>query len=222
MSAEHTDIGAYSLGLLGERDRQAFEEHLASCPSCGAELAELGRMSDLLSGLEPVAPPADEPAGPPVADLLRRRAAAQQRRARWRLAAGVAAAAALLAGGVSAGIAAHPGSPTAVALTGQRHSAVAAGTGVAGTVGLASMGWGTQVTLDLSRLRGPLTCEMIAVSRTGQQQVVLTWRVPPAGYGVPGHPAHLLVEGGTAIPASQLSRLVIKVSGGRTLLTIPV
>ncbi|HEY2287577.1 MAG TPA: zf-HC2 domain-containing protein [Streptosporangiaceae bacterium] len=222
MSAEHTDIGAYSLGLLDERDRQAFEDHLASCPSCGAELAELGRMSDLLSGLGPVPPPVDEPAGPPVTDLLHRRAAAQRRRSRWQLAAGVAAAAALLAGGISAGIATHPGSPSTVALTGQRHSAVAAGTGIAGTVGLVSMGWGTQVTLDLSRLRGPLTCEMIAVSRTGQQRVVLTWRVPPAGYGVPGHPAHLLVEGGAAIPASQLSRLVIKVSGGRTLLTIPV
>ena len=38
MSAEHTDIGAYSLGLLDERDRLAFEDHLASCPSCGAQI----------------------------------------------------------------------------------------------------------------------------------------------------------------------------------------
>ncbi|HMH89620.1 MAG TPA: hypothetical protein VK586_00915, partial [Streptosporangiaceae bacterium] len=66
------------------------------------------------------------------------------------------------------------------------------------------------------------TCELIAVSKSGQQRVVLTWRVPPAGYGVPGHPAHLLVEGGAAIPASQLAQLVIKVVQGRTLLTIPV
>lgn len=31
MSVEHTDVGAYSLGLLQERDRQAFEDHLAGC-----------------------------------------------------------------------------------------------------------------------------------------------------------------------------------------------
>jgi Putative zinc-finger len=222
MSAEHTDIGAYSLGLLDERDRQAFEDHLASCPSCGAELAELGRMSELLAGIEPVPPGAEPPAEPQVIDLLSRRAAAQRRRSRWRVAAGAAAAAALLAGGVSAGIAAHPGSPSVVALAGQRHTAVAPRTGVTGTVGLVAMGWGTQVTLDLAKVRGPLTCELIAVSKGGQQRVVLTWRVPPAGYGVPGHPAHLLVEGGAAIPASQLAQLVIKVVQGRTLLTIPV
>ena len=98
----------------------------------------------------------------------------------------------------------------------------APGTGVTGTVGLVAMGWGTQVTLDLAKVRGPLTCELIAVSKSGQQRVVLTWRVPPAGDGVPGHPAHLLVEGGAAIAASQLAQLVIKVVQGRTLLTIPV
>jgi hypothetical protein len=222
MSAEHTDIGAYSLGLLDDRDRQAFEDHLASCASCGAELAELDRMSELLAGVEPVpasAPPVTEPE---VADLLSRRAAAQRRRSRWQIAAATAAGIALLAGGAAAGVAAHSGSPSAVALAGQRHSATAAGTGVTGTVGLVSMGWGTQVTLDLSRVRGPLTCELISVSKTGQQHVVLSWRVPPAGYGVPGHPAHLLVEGGTPIPRAQLAQLVITVAQGPTLLTIPV
>ena len=41
MSGEHTDVGAYSMGLLEERDRQAFEDHLADArpvppnwPSC--------------------------------------------------------------------------------------------------------------------------------------------------------------------------------------------
>jgi hypothetical protein len=222
VSAEHTDIGAYALGLLDEPDRQAFEDHLGSCPSCGFELAELGRMSELLSGVEPVPPAGELAAGPPVVDLLSRRAAAQRRRSRWQVAAGVAAGLVLLAGGVSAGIAAHSGSPAAVKLAGRLHSAVAAGTGVTGTVGLVSMGWGTQVTLDLSKLHGPLTCELISVSKSGQQRVVLSWHVPPAGYGVPGHPAHLLVEGGTPIPASQLAQLVVKVTRGRTLLTIPV
>ena len=50
MSGEHTDIGAYSLGLLEQQDRQAFEAHLAECPSCKAELAELSGMSGAAVG----------------------------------------------------------------------------------------------------------------------------------------------------------------------------
>jgi anti-sigma factor RsiW len=59
MSGEHTDVGAYALGLLEERDRLAFEDHLAGCPPCRAELAELSGMKELLSGIGPVEP-ADE------------------------------------------------------------------------------------------------------------------------------------------------------------------
>jgi anti-sigma factor RsiW len=32
MNGKHTDVGAYSLGQLEQRDRQAFEAHLADCP----------------------------------------------------------------------------------------------------------------------------------------------------------------------------------------------
>jgi anti-sigma factor RsiW len=54
MSGEHTDVGAYALGLLEEQDKRAFEHHLAGCPSCRAELAELSGMKELLSGIGPV------------------------------------------------------------------------------------------------------------------------------------------------------------------------
>jgi anti-sigma factor RsiW len=227
MSAEHTDIGAYSLGLLNELDRLAFEDHLATCPTCGAELDDLSGMKELLSGIEPVGPPAspETATGPQVIDLLSRRAAAQRRRSRWQVAAGAAAGVVLLAGGGVAGVAAaSQSSPTsAVALpTGQQHHAVDAATGTTGTVGLVSEGWGTQVVLDLAKVRGPLECELIAVSKTGEQRVVVGWHVPPAGYGVPAHPAHLLVEGGTSIPRSDLAAVIVKVVHGRTLVHIPV
>ncbi len=225
MSGEHTDVGAYSMGLLEERDRLAFEDHLARCPSCAAELAELSPMAALFRGIEPVGP-ADEPAEATVTELIRRRGTRQRQRRRWQVALGAAAVIVLIAGGIAVGIATAPqhGSPpaSAVVLTGQLHSATDPGTGVAGTVGLVAKTWGTQVTLDLSKVRGPVECELVAVSKTGERRVVMGWLVPAPGDGVPGHPAHLVIAGGTAIPRNDLARVDVDVVNGRTLLTIPV
>jgi hypothetical protein len=46
--------------------------------------------------------------------------------------------------------------------------------------------------------------------------------VPAAGEGVPGHPAHLIIQGGVAFALHDLSRLSVVVVHGRTLLSIPV
>ncbi|MEU5881960.1 zf-HC2 domain-containing protein [Spirillospora sp. NPDC047279] len=50
---EHTDVGAYALGLLEEDDRRAFEAHLRECEPCSAELAEMSGMAEALSGIGP-------------------------------------------------------------------------------------------------------------------------------------------------------------------------
>jgi len=219
----HTDVGAYSMGLLEEEDRREFEDHLAGCPACAAELAELSPMAALFQGVELRA---EEPAGGEVTDLIRRRVSQQRRRRRWQVAVGTAAAAVLIGGGIGAGIALapQPGStpPPALALTGQVHSATDPGTGVAGAVGLVAKGWGTQVTLDLSNVHGPVECQLVAVSKTGERRVVMGWLVAAPGDGVSGHPAHLVIQGGTSIPRSDLARVDVDVVNGRTLVSIPV
>jgi hypothetical protein len=222
MSTDHIDVGAYALGLLEDEDSTAFEAHLATCPSCLAELAEFSPMKALLTGLEPVEAfdPATERG---VVDLLSRRAAASRRRVRWTVAVGAAACVAALGGGLAAGFAVAPNNPppgTAV-LAGQLHSATNPQTGVTGTVGLVTKTWGTYVSLDLADVHGPLDCELIAVSKTGERRVVTGWVVGVPGDGVPGHPAHLLVQGGTAISAANLARFDVIVVNGKTLLSIP-
>ena len=244
----HTDVGAYAMGLLEERDRREFEDHLAGCPACAAEVAELSPMAALLkgvelrgaelTGVEPAGAEGGEPAagqepgaggepgGGDVTELLRRRARRQRQRRRWQVALGAAAGIVLIGGGIGVGIAAAsqngPPPPPPLALTGQLHSATDPGTGVAGTVGLVAKAWGTQVTLDLSKVRGPAECELVAVSRTGERRVVMGWLVTAPGDGVPGHPAHLVIRGGTSIPRSELSRVDVDVVNGRTLVSIPV
>jgi hypothetical protein len=223
ISNDHTDVGAYALGLLEDQDRAVFEAHLATCASCTTELGTLSPVADLLTGLEPVELPGDAEAAQAPVDLLRRRAAASRRRRRWQIAVGAAACVAALGGGLAVGIATatHHAQGT-VALTGQLHKATDPATGVTGTVGLVPKSWGTQVTLDLARVHGPVECQLIAVSKTGDQKVVTGWFVPAPGDGVPGHPAHLMVQGGTAIQLGNLARFEVRVVQGQTLLTIPV
>jgi anti-sigma factor RsiW len=219
----HIDLGSYVLGLLEERDRAAFEAHLATCASCKAELATLSPVAAMLEGLEPVELPGDAEAARPPVDLLHKRAALSRRRFRWQVAVGAAASVVALGGGAAIGLAvASPHAQVAgPVLTGGQHTATNAATGVTGTVGLVAKAWGTQVTLDLADVHGPLECQLIAVSKTGAQKVVTGWFVPAPGDGVPGHPAHLVVQGGTAIPLTDLARFEVTVNGGKTLLTIP-
>jgi hypothetical protein len=173
-----------------------------------------GAVASLGDGEQGAAPPPRDD-HPPVA----------QRR-RWQVALGAAAGIVLIGGGIGVGIAAAPqdGPPPAppLALTGQVHSATDPGTGVAGTIGLVAKAWGTQVTLDLSKVHGPAECELVAMSRTGERRVVMGWLVTAPGDGVPGHPAHLVLRGGTSIPRNDLSRVDVDVVNGRTLVSIPV
>lgn len=51
-TVEHTDIGAYALGLLEDADRLAFEEHLATCERCRAELDDMGDLRGLFGDID--------------------------------------------------------------------------------------------------------------------------------------------------------------------------
>ncbi|GGT91689.1 anti-sigma factor family protein [Actinomadura citrea] len=238
---EHTDVGAYALGLLEEGDRLAFEAHLRGCGSCQAELGELSGAAGALSGLSPAAGPipdgagregAGEPSAPPapVIDMMRRRRRADQRFRRGAYLAGAAAAAAAaaaLAAGIGIGTAVDdeappPKPPVAQSLTGQRFHAANAGTGASGTVALVDKGWGTQVGLELRGIRGPLKCHLEAVSRTGERSVVAGWSVPDKGYGVPGQPKPLVMQGGTGLSRQQIGHFEVRLDGGGTLLRIPI
>ena len=96
------DAAPYVLGALEPGNRHAFEEHLAGCPTCQAEVRVFAGLPGLLSRL-----PADDlpallageevPAPRSVLPALVTRARAE-RRSRTRRAALVAAAAAVVAG----------------------------------------------------------------------------------------------------------------------------
>jgi hypothetical protein len=103
------DAGPYVLGALPPEDRRAFEEHLATCGHCRAEVQEFAGLPGLLSRLPAGELPAvlqGSPEPPPPVSVLPAllQEAGMQRRSRRRrgVLVGIAAALAIAAG--SAGI----------------------------------------------------------------------------------------------------------------------
>jgi hypothetical protein len=104
-----------------------------------------------------------------------------------------------------------------------RLSTAPAQTGVHGTATLVAKPFGTQVTVDLAQIQGPLECQFIAVSRTGARFQIGTWFLPPhVKFGSPSHPEHLLLKGWTTIKPSDLSRIDVVAEGHGTQVSIPV
>jgi hypothetical protein len=220
---EHTDVAAYALGVLDEQDRRAFEAHLSGCRFCTAELADLSGMRALLTSVEP---PSTRQRTPNNVVSMPTRHAAKKNKNVHRWMATAAAGFVLILGGVTVGVGlASEGDVPAIDFgknAGVHLSATSVTTGAHGTAVLDDRTWGTWMALEMSNIRGPFNCELIAVSKSGAERVASGWAVPAKGYGVPGAPAKLRIEGGVADRKKDLARLEVRTSTGITLLVIPV
>jgi hypothetical protein len=233
----HVDVGAYALGLLEEPDRRAFEAHLSTCLPCHEELGALQGLAQTLDGIGPIADPVDAMPLPPepamVTDLMRHRIRRERRNRAGRALAAAAAAVVLLGGALGTGFtlgadrdsapSQQDGGTAALMREGQRMSATDAGSGVTGTVAMQRKAWGSRIGLQLSKVHGPLKCELVAVDKEGKAHTVVGWSVPAKGYGLAGSPQpRLAVQGGTALRPEEISRFEVRTLGEeRTLLTVP-
>jgi anti-sigma factor RsiW len=228
-SSVHRDVGAYALGVLDPRDSARFEEHLTLCRSCPRELEELSPVAALLSQVD-----ADSIlfADRVVRDPRRSDAAvgqmlAERRRSTFRRRLALAACLAVLGagGGLVAtgqfGAIQLPGQPPAATSAAPKLRAVSQTTGTNAIVQLDPKKWGSEVTLEITRVRGPVTCHLVAVTRDGRSEIVMGWTVPPEGYGTSAHPDSLVLRGGTAIPRSDMSRLEVRTTNGAVLVSVP-
>ncbi|ASW54219.1 zf-HC2 domain-containing protein [Plantactinospora sp. KBS50] len=82
--ADHWDVGAYALGVLDAEDTARFEEHLAGCWACAAELEGLLPVVDLLGEVEADAlpPVGRQPADDAMLDRMLVTVARSRRRTR--------------------------------------------------------------------------------------------------------------------------------------------
>ena len=102
---EAVEAGAYVLGALPPAERTAYERHLATCPGCREEVAQLAGLPGLLARLDPGTAgsigQSKSTAPPELLDTMLLRVGAERVRARrhhrWRRAVAVLAAACLAA-----------------------------------------------------------------------------------------------------------------------------
>lgn len=233
---EHTDIGAYVLGLLEPDEAERFEEHLFGCDQCSAELEEFSDLPALLQPLvaedddaEPLA--VAQPSAELLPKVLDEVSGARTRRRRRNLLA-LAAAVALIVAGPVVGVAigrhsASTSTPTdsvaaELVMMGERHTATNAANGVSAVIGLEQRDWGTHIAVELRGVKGPLTCDLVAVGKDGSTQVVTNWYVPPHGYGVPGHTAPLDLHGGSSMAKSDIDHVEVRTDTQQVLVSVPV
>jgi hypothetical protein len=208
-------LGAYVVGALDHTERVDLEAHLARCPMCRDEMAELAPLPGLLSRLT-----VDEAlAGPPTAEsadadgaLLERllAAAARERRrasvTRW---VAAAAAAVVLVGGGTGGVLATRGHGTH-----WQQTAAAASGPVHLQVKLADQASGTKLDMTMSGVARGQRCSLVAVSRDGRTEDAGWWE---ATYDGTAH-----ITGTTSIARRDLTQLRVVTEDGKTLVTLSV
>lgn len=239
---QHLAVAAYVLGALDDAEATRFEEHLADCDRCAAELDSLMGVEPLLAEFAAAAPPGQSAEvllagpGPEMLDRLIGEVHAARRGTRRRRLYLVAAAVALIIAGplitsaVTSGNGTTPvAAPTATVTASPSVAPVAAtvsatdpATGARADVAMRDEAWGTDIGLTLSGVQGPLECDLVAVSTNGYHQTVATWSVPGVGYGEPTHPAPLTIQGTTGIPRGQIDHFEVRTLQGHKLVNVNV
>lgn len=222
---EAASLGGYVLTALDPLEARAVEGHLAGCPRCRAELAQLRDAHAVLGEVPPEAlldgPPAED-------DLLLRRtlrlvraerdAIGRRRLVRAGLAA-AAVAAVLAGGGVLVGWVAAPdvvpGEEIAEGTT--ITSATDARTGAALRVSVRPAGDWVRLAATVEGVAAGLKCRLVVVSSDGTREVAGSWTV-----SAKGEREGLELDGAAAVPAADIASVRIETFDGEQLVSVPL
>jgi hypothetical protein len=228
-------LGAYVLGALESAEAEQVRAHLASCPACAEEYAQLSPLPALLDLV-----PVDQVTSPLLYGLddddriwqglvHRAEEARSERRRRSVFASvGAVAAAGLLA--FLGGVALRAGSdtpqanptPTPTVATAQSATTVSTRdvrTGVHASVSFVAVGWGTKLTVELGGVAPGEKCSLVAVGASGNRETAASWQVPATGY--PGVKGTISVPGAVGMQPDKIRQYELVTTSGKKLLEIP-
>lgn len=176
----HTLTGAYALDAVTDIERAAFTRHLADCPTCAQEVAELRETAARLGAAMTTDPGGDLRSRVLAEIAVTRQAppsikAGKDPRRSWRkrvavAAAAVAAAAAVFAGGITIGTARSTPVPVAGPVVAPDMVTVSAG-GIGGGA----------TTVDFSRQRGEAIITAQGLPRLDHGHVYQVWLISSRG-----------------------------------------
>ncbi|WP_328607908.1 zf-HC2 domain-containing protein [Amycolatopsis sp. NBC_00345] len=80
--------------------------------------------------------------------------------------------------------------------------------------------WGSSIDLELGGITGPIDCELLAIASDGAIRTVTGWSVPAKGYGIPGSPGLLHINGGTSLVDKDITRFEVRSADGTLLVAV--
>ncbi|OXM60744.1 zf-HC2 domain-containing protein [Amycolatopsis vastitatis] len=103
---------------------------------------------------------------------------------------------------------------------GQTYGRGSGGSAVSAVVTVSPVEWGSRVDLELRGIVGPVKCQLVAVSTGGDERVVSSWAVPPKGFGIPGSPEPLRLQGSISLAMDQIGRFEVRGDDGSVLVVV--
>jgi anti-sigma factor RsiW len=212
------ELGVYLLGAIEPAKRAVVDRHLAACPRCRAELAELAGLPSLIRTVPAEVfqqpPPDGAPGvpGPALSALLEQVGRVRRRRslliAAAALLAGFAAASGLQALQATVARAPPPAATTQV-ITVAGASPV---THARAAVRYWPQPWGTELQVRVTGVAVGTRCQLLVTSSQGQQVAASSWRIAVSRQ-LAWYPA--------AVPFTAASVRSLEVTaGGKNLVTI--
>jgi hypothetical protein len=236
MEHDRSPLAAYALGALEPDEARVVDAHLADCPECRAELAELAALEAALGEV----PPEAFLDGPPEGgDLMLQRTLRQVRterartgrRSQFLLAAGVTGlVAAALAGGALIGRGTAPTAPTQAggppSVSASPSTLPSGSRPVAGTdqgtgasvrgVVVPAAGW-VRVHVKVDGVPAGVPCRLLVVPKSGAPVQAGSWLVSPMG-----EKQGTTLDGTALIAPNDVASVDVVTVDGNKLVSAPV